>query len=157
MHSLEAIASNGDAGDWPLLIDTISTSLALRIMQMLGAKLKINTLKTERMKRVTDYINDNLDKTLSLDELSQVACLSHFHFARQFKIETGKTPHEYVLRARVEKAVKLTRLGAAPLSMIALACGFSSQAHMTRAVKAMTGSTPGQHQRDAGLKTLRQE
>lgn len=153
MHSLGAIAAEGGTSEWPLLIDTITTSLALRVMQMMGAKLKISKLHTGRMSVVIDYINSNLDKALGLDELAQVANLSLFHFARQFKNETNQTPHEYVLSARVKRSVEMARRGDAPLSIIALACGFSSQAHMTKAVKAMTGSTPGQHRRDAGIKT----
>lgn len=157
MRSLGAMADGGDAQDWPLLMDTIGASLALRLMQVMGANVRISRLPTGRMSRVMDYINDHLDRVLTLDELSQVAGLSMFHFARQFKRETGESPHEYVLRTRVAKAVSLARIGATPLSIIALACGFSSQAHMTKAIKAKTGATPGQHQRDAGVKRWKQD
>ena len=154
MMSLGSIAKNDGSQEWPILVETIGTSLALRIMQMLGAKIRISNSRTDKMKRVRDYINDNLDKSLSLGDLSNAAGLSIFHFARQFKAETGQTPHEYVQKTRVQRAVHLLRRGELPLSMVALACGFSSQAHMTKAVKAATGITPGQHRSDAGLKYL---
>lgn len=154
MTAIGSLAANDGENEWPILLETIGASLAVRIMQHLSSNLKPASTKAKRVSRVTDYINDNLERRLSLTELAQAAFLSPYHFARQFKQETGFTPHEYVLRRRVTKAVALIRRGSVPLALVAVQCGFCSQAHMTKSVKAMTGLTPGQHQRDAGVRTI---
>lgn len=151
--SLGAIAEAGETGEWPILIESIGAALALRIMHMMGAKLRIKYPSGGRLSRVIEYINDNLDSNITLVDMASVACLSIHHFARQFKTHTGQTPHGYVLQRRVNKAIELSRRGNMPLIAVAMVCGFSSQAHMTKAVKKQTGATPGEHQREAGVRS----
>ena len=50
-----------------------------------------------------------LTDTLALEELAEVAGLSPFHFARQFKTATGHPPHDYLIRLRVDRAQELIR------------------------------------------------
>ncbi|MFH1803999.1 MAG: AraC family transcriptional regulator [Pseudomonadota bacterium] len=93
-------------------------------------------------RRIVDYIEANLDQPLSLDQLAAQAQLSPFHFARMFRQSVGEAPHRYVLRRRIEKARDLMRAGDMPLAEIAVACGFSSQSHLTTRFVAFTGITP---------------
>ena len=103
----------------------------------------------ERIGRATSHIHNNINSKLPLSELADKACMSLHHFARKFREITGKTPKAYVRDARIECAACRLRKGVA-IAVVAIACGFSSQAHLTRAFKARTGMTPAQYQK-AGL------
>lgn len=102
----------------------------------------------ERIRRATRHIQNNINSKLPLSELADKACMSLHHFARKFREITGKTPKTYVRETRVECAACRLQKGVA-IAAVAVACGFSSQAHLTRAFKAKTGMTPAQYQKTA--------
>ncbi|UJW76738.1 helix-turn-helix domain-containing protein [Rhizobium sp. SL42] len=92
-------------------------------------------------RRITDYIEAHLDMQVSLAELAAIAGLSEFHLQRMFRASCGVSPHGWVQHRRLARA-KTLLAGGDPIAQIASACGFSSQSHMTRVFKAMTGTTP---------------
>jgi AraC family transcriptional regulator len=94
------------------------------------------------LQQVIEYIHDNLDQQLTLAELSLVAGMSLYHFARTFKRVTGVTPHRYVLAARVKQAKNLLLQGRLTLAEISSQVGFFDQSHFTRAFKQLVGVTP---------------
>lgn len=96
------------------------------------------------LRNVLELIEESMGEPLRLSELAKVAGMSPFHFARVFKKEIGEPPGQYLLRRRTEHAVTLIKTSTKSLSEIAHRTGFSSQSHMTRNVKALTGTTPGQ-------------
>ena len=96
------------------------------------------------MRRVHDYIDAHLSDSIELVELSAIAGLSVFHFAREFKHSAGVTPHHYLVRRRVERAKELLAGTDLSLSAIAFATGFSDQSHLTRHFRQIVGTTPGQ-------------
>lgn len=100
-------------------------------------------LSGPRLSRTLALIDERIGQDLSLRELAREASLSLFHFARAFKAATGIAPHQYVLERRVARARELLAQGKMPLSEIASACGFASQAHLTNVFKRATGATPG--------------
>jgi AraC family transcriptional regulator len=97
---------------------------------------------TSTLRHVIAYIHDNLDQRLTLAELSFVADMSPYHFARIFKQVTGVTPHHYVLNARVERARDLLLQGKMTLAEIASKVGFFDQSHFTHSFKRIVGVTP---------------
>ncbi|WP_320199390.1 AraC family transcriptional regulator [Agrobacterium sp. rho-13.3] len=90
-----------------------------------------------------DYLNDNFDTDIGLEELAKIAGLSRAHLIRAFRKEFHITPHAYLTDVRIRKAKKLLRTGE-PLADIAALCGFADQAHFNRHFKARMGITPGQ-------------
>lgn len=88
------------------------------------------------------YISEHVDGTLSLEELARHVSLSPFYFSRLFKKETGYTPHEYVMRARVDRAKYLLKASMLPLKEIAFCCGFSNECNFSTAFKKISGDTP---------------
>ncbi|MEO1235732.1 MAG: AraC family transcriptional regulator [Planctomycetota bacterium] len=149
MHrELSGNASGGRGG--ALYISSLAQVLGLNLLRAFGVEdLKASSrpgqLSRHEFGRVREYIEDNLADDVSLEDLSEVACLSTFHFTRKFKRTTGLTPHCYLVKRRVERAKQLLHdkafadRGIAP---IALACGFSDQSHMSRHFKRLTGVTP---------------
>ncbi len=137
-----------------MLVEAASFSLVARLAQMYGhdrpdgadAEEAGSTCQA-RIRRVTDFIRDNLHRDLTVAELAEVACLSPFHFARMFKAVTGSTPHSFVSAARLEEARRLLARTGMPLGEIALRSGFSGQSTFTSAFKRATGCTPGDYRR----------
>ncbi|MEM7798829.1 MAG: AraC family transcriptional regulator [Chloroflexota bacterium] len=99
-----------------------------------------------RFQRVIDYLEANLSKKISLDELAAVEGLSPYHFSRCFRAYTGQSPHQFVISLRVKRAQTLID-AKLPLSQVALQAGFASQSHLTRHFKRLTGLTPGAYRR----------
>ncbi len=60
-----------------------------------------------RINKTFDYIELNLDKPMTLEELASVANFSKFHFSRIFQSMVGETPFQFILRVRIEKAANL--------------------------------------------------
>jgi AraC family transcriptional regulator len=101
--------------------------------------------------RVQAYIDSNLGRPLYIQNLSAVACRSRAHFARQFKLAFGESPHAYVVRRRLERASHLMMTSAASLSEIALSVGFSDQAHLSRLFRRAFGQSPAGWRRERGI------
>ncbi len=99
-------------------------------------------LTQHQVKRVTDFVLADLRQDLSLDALAEQVGLSPYHFARLFRQTTGESPHQFVLRQRIEKAQSLLTETNAPLAYVALASGFANQSHLTRLFKRHLGLTP---------------
>lgn len=95
-------------------------------------------------RRLLDYIEAHLDSQITLSDLASIAGLSEFHLQRMFTASCGISPHGWVLRRRLARAKSLLA-GSDPIAQIASACGFSSQSHMTRVFRAMTGTTPSSY------------
>ncbi len=95
-----------------------------------------------RINRVWDYVEANLDKDLSLETLSEVALFSPFHFHRIFYAFTGETIKDFVNRKRVEKAASLLLNNPdESISNIAYYCGFNSPSVFCRNFKSRFGKS----------------
>lgn len=90
-----------------------------------------------RINRVMDYIERNLERSLSLEEMAEVANFSKYHFHRIFWSMTGETPFEFLNRIRMQRAGSLLLMNPREtVSEIADQCGFSSLAVFSRKFKA---------------------
>ncbi|SDH94201.1 AraC-type DNA-binding protein [Pseudomonas benzenivorans] len=94
------------------------------------------------LERLDGYIGEHLARRISVAELAQVVCLSPSHFHAQFKDSVGLTPHQYLLKTRLDRAARLLRESPLPLIRIAEECGFSSQSALTTAMRRYLGLTP---------------
>jgi AraC-like DNA-binding protein len=99
------------------------------------------------LNRIREYIEAHLSDSIELVQLSAIAGLSVFHFARQFKQSVGVSPHHYLVGKRIERAKELLAGTNLSLSEIAFATGFSDQSHLTRHFRQMIGLAPGQFRR----------
>ncbi len=100
-------------------------------------------LPRHALRAVEAYIEAHLEQDIALADLAAVAHLSEFHFARQFKQSTGRSPHQFVIHQRVERAKRLIAARELPLAQIATDVGFSDQSQLTRHFKRIVGVTPG--------------
>ncbi len=97
-----------------------------------------------QLQQAIKYIHPHLDRDLSLVEIAQVINISPTYFASLFKRATGISPHQYVIKQRVERAKLLLSKTDLAIANIALQVGFSSQSHLTQQFKQFTGMTPKQ-------------
>lgn len=102
----------------------------------------LHQLSRARLSMVNDFIEDRLSQTITLEEMAAVAGYSASRFLLLFRNTTGFSPHQYVMRWRLERAHSLLSRTHISLSEIAADCGFSDQSHFIRLFKRHTGQTP---------------
>ncbi|HOZ26907.1 MAG TPA: AraC family transcriptional regulator [Hyphomonadaceae bacterium] len=95
-----------------------------------------------RMHRVRKLIEERIDEQLSSSDLAAAVGLSPSQFARAFKLSFGTTPHQYLMRARIDRTKMLMLTSLDALSDIALACGLADQSHFSRLFHKLEGETP---------------
>ena len=96
-----------------------------------------------QLRRVTDFMRDNLPDTLQLAQLAAISGLSPSHFGRAFKGSTGLPPHRWHLNLRIERARAMLTDAGASLADVACATGFADQSHFTRVFSKIVGTSPG--------------
>ena len=69
--------------------------------------MALNTEYISRINKTFDYIESNLERSMTLEELAKVANFSKFHFNRIFHSIVGETPFQFILRVRIERAATL--------------------------------------------------
>jgi AraC family transcriptional regulator len=102
-------------------------------------------LSPYKLRQVTDFVNDNLSCNLSLADMANLLQMGPCHFARAFKESTGLSPHQYVLRRRVERALQMLKETRVNLADIAYDLGFSSQGHFTTVFSKFVGVSPSSY------------
>jgi AraC family transcriptional regulator len=136
-----------DAPGGRLYAESLANALAVHLLRHytvagVGMRRFIGGLSGQRLRRVLAFVADNYERDLSLDDLAGEAGMSTFHFAREFKRATGTTPHQHLIKFRVEHAKALLAEGEMPLAEVGLRSGFSHQSHFTRLFHKLTGTTP---------------
>lgn len=108
-------------------------------------KLKSNTSAEylRRINKALQFIEENLDQTIQLDDVAQASHFSRYHFHRIFHALVGETVNDYVSRKRMEKAAScLVYKPEMSVSAVAEAGGFSSSANFSKAFKLYFGVSP---------------
>jgi AraC family transcriptional regulator len=100
-----------------------------------------------QVRRVTEFVEENLDQNPSISELAQLSGLSSSYFAQVFKQTMGVAPHQWLMRRRIEGAKIM--LGSTDLSSVHIsgACGFSDPSHFARVFMRLEGCSPREWRR----------
>src|SRR5438132_7558521 len=113
-------------------------------------------LGSARLRRIKELVRAKLEFDLSLDEMAQAVGLSTAHFARMFRKSTGETPHQFVLRQRLERAKAMLRAPDSRVLDVAVACGFKTQQHFAQVFRNVWGVSPTEYRQDlVGSETTR--
>jgi AraC family transcriptional regulator len=105
-------------------------------------------LGSARLRRIKELVHAKMEFDLSLDEMAQAVGLSTAHFARMFRKSTGATPHQFVLRQRLERAKAMLRDPDARVLDVAVACGFKTQQHFAQVFRDALGVSPSEYRQD---------
>ncbi|UFS72079.1 DNA-binding response regulator [Geomonas sp. RF6] len=100
------------------------------------------SLVPERLIRAAQYIQDHCSEPLYLERIASEACLSKFHFSREFKRYFSVSPIQFMINSRINLALDLMAQGMSPLAHVAVHCGFSDQSEFTKWFQRITGSPP---------------
>src|SRR5215472_9062967 len=95
-----------------------------------------------QIRRVLAQVDSNLDTTIRNKDLAAVARLCESHFNVAFRKSVGQSPHEYIIRRRMERAQGLMLSTDKGLSEIAAECGLADQPHFTRLFRRVVGESP---------------
>jgi AraC-like DNA-binding protein len=124
-----------------------ATTLVERLLRALGKELHRLALppNSARGRWLADQVRQALgeDRDLGLIELAQRVGVSPYHLSRTFRNATGTTLTRYRRQLRLKAALEWIGAGYSDLARLAAEVGFADQAHLTRAMRAETGATPG--------------
>ncbi|MCX8997958.1 AraC family transcriptional regulator [Rhizobiaceae bacterium BDR2-2] len=123
--------------------DGLALALVIDVLKMMKTlPRKRGTLASWQLRRATEFITENCMRNIRLQELAELTGLSQSHFSHSFKASTGMAPHDWQMKARLDRAKELLLSGDQPLTSVAADTGFSDQAHFTRMFRKHTGTTP---------------
>jgi AraC family transcriptional regulator len=135
-----------------LYAESLTTALSLHLITHYATFERRIAADTARLPgavlaRIDAYIEDTAEQPITLAALADLANLSVFHFARRFKLTTGRSPYQYVLDWKITRARQVLRAGEQPIAAISDALGFASPAHFSAAFKRAVGQSPRTFQR----------
>jgi AraC family transcriptional regulator len=131
-----------------LFADHISLALGSHIAQTYGGMTSVlapqrGGLAAWQERRAKEFMSGNLEGDVSTADVARECLLSAGHFARAFRRSTGLSPHQWLLRRRIDEAHLLLRDSRFSLAEIARACGFADQSHFTKTYTRLRGINPG--------------
>lgn len=109
-------------------------------------KIKSN-YKDARINKCLQYIHENTDKNITINNLSGIACMTDNHLIRLFKKEVNTTPLRYINSKKIEKAQLLLLTTDIPIRQIALELSFDNISYFNRIFKEYTGKTPSEYKK----------
>ena len=119
------------------------------VYQLMARFLKDAQPKTEinddRIQKVLSYIRKNIYKTIDIDSLAAISCLSKDHFIRLFKKEINNTPLQYINQKKIEKAQLILITDSMPVKNISYLLAYEDHSYFNRLFKKLTGVTPQQY------------
>ena len=136
-----------------LFLDAVEQAIAVALINghAIGrppAQTRGGGLGSTRLRRIKELVDAKLEDDLSLDEMAQSVGLSTPHFARMFRQSTGETPHQFVLRQKIERAKAMLRNRATRVLDVAMASGFKTQQHFAQVFRDICGISPTAYRQD---------
>lgn len=148
-QELRRVLRDEDAGD-ARYVESLAESLLVRAAAVAASPqlaAGVQALTPHKLRRLTTFIDANLDRPLQVAELAAEAGLSRAHFTRAFQAAVGLSPHRFVLSRRLEEVRLALQETEDDLSTLAARYGFSSHAHMSSAFRSAFGATPSSYRR----------
>jgi AraC-like DNA-binding protein len=144
---VRVIASSPFIGRYPEWQETVSEigSRRKRPSFIAVALPQRYELRNPRIRRVIEFMNANLQRTINLNELAEVANLSASYFSRIFKTQTGFPPGEYLIRLRVQKARELLRDRSLGVKEVMALVGFNTKSNFAEQFKKYSRFPPSEY------------
>jgi AraC family transcriptional regulator len=156
LSALVAAAHAEMAAGFPggrLFLDSVEQAMAVALVKDYAVRhrpiqIYRGGLGSARLRRIKDLVHAKMEDDLGLDEMAQSVGLSTAHFARMFRKSTGQTPHQFVLRQRIERAKAMLRAPEARVLDVAVACGFKTQQHFAQVFRDVCGIRPTEYRQE---------
>ncbi|MEO8664402.1 MAG: AraC family transcriptional regulator, partial [Ignavibacteria bacterium] len=120
----------------------VHRNLYEEISKLPPVKLSTKTELYKRVCRAKEFIDSSFTQDISLEIISKEACLSQFHFLRLFKTIFNETPHQYIIKKRIEKATTLLFRTEMPITQICFEIGFQSLSSFSWLLRKKFGLSP---------------
>src|SRR5258706_1110303 len=136
-----------------LFLDSIEQAIAVALVSGHAVRhrpvqMYKGGLGSARLRRIKELVHAKIEDDLVLDEMSQSVGLSTAHFARMVRKSTVDTPHQFVLRQRIERARAMLRAPNARILDVAVACGFKTQQHFAQVFRDVCRVSPTEYRQD---------
>jgi len=132
-----------------LFLDSIEQAIAATLVDVYAGQNHSVRLRgglgPARLRTITELVHGRMEDELSLLEMAQAVDLSPTHFSRMFRKSTGETPHQFVLRNKIDRAKEMLRVPATRVLDVAVACGFKTQQHFARVFRHVCGTSPREY------------
>ena len=130
-----------------LFLDSIEQAIAVAVIDVHAVRRGSvpsyrGGLGPARLRTIKELVHAKMEDDLTLWEMAQAVELSPAHFSRMFRKSTGETPHQFVLRTKIERAKEMLRAPEARILDVAVACGFKTQQHFARVFRHLCGTSP---------------
>jgi AraC family transcriptional regulator len=136
-----------------LFLDSVEQALAVALVN--GYAVRHSSVQTHRgglgsarLHRIKEFVDAKIEGELTLCEMAQAVELSTAHFSRMFRKSTGETPHQFLLRQRVERAKEMLRSADVRVMDVAVACGFKTQQHFAQVFRDGCGASPTEYRQE---------
>ncbi|PXA86467.1 AraC family transcriptional regulator [Nostoc sp. 3335mG] len=129
------------------LVDALKAHMLRGPVSSSAQEIPTSAFSSYRIHHIMNDIQQHPEAEHSLEEMAARAGVTPTHFCRIFKKATGVSPHQYVMKARLDRAQHMLEQSDASMAMIADALGFTSQSHFTRAFRQFAGETPSDFRR----------
>jgi AraC family transcriptional regulator len=133
-----------------LFLDSVEQALALTLVESYAVRrpsppLYRGGLAPARLRKVTELVHAKIHDDVTLEDMAGSVDLSIAHFSQMFRKSTGQSPHQFVLRQRVERAKEILRTEDTRMLDVAVACGFKTQQHFARVFRQVCGISPTEY------------
>jgi AraC family transcriptional regulator len=131
-----------------LLADSVRTALAAHLLGRHGRPIpatRRRRLSAEDLARVREHVDADLAGDLRLTDMAAVVALSPYHFSRLFSATTGRTPYQFVLHRRIERAKELLGRPGVTVRQVARRTGFADAGHLSRHFRRHVGTSPARY------------
>ncbi|MCY6489799.1 helix-turn-helix domain-containing protein [Leptolyngbya sp. GGD] len=129
--------------------DSLATALSAHLLRHYSTRNHCfreheDGLSKQKLRQAIEYIETHLGEDVSLTDIANELGMSQYYFCHLFKRSTGISPHQFLIRQRVERAKRLLKQSERTITSVALECGFANQSHFARCFRQCIGVNPNQ-------------
>lgn len=134
------------------ILHELSLSTEVESLNVAGFLQRIDNHEIERWETIQQFVNDNFDREVALQEIASLTAMTVPAFCRYFKRISGKTFVRYLNEYRITHACKLLTENHSTISEVAFSCGYNTLSQFNRCFKQITETTPSYYR--AGFGTI---
>lgn len=142
--ALEATRRTDGILAWAEMSQAVSGML-LTMMRSLANPENAQPLRRDEVIRLAEFIRENLEKPLCMEDFMRLTNLSRFHLIRLFRQQMGVPPYQYLHNCRINRAQQLLRTTNLTVSEVARHVGYGDPVNFIRHFKKLVGTTPSRY------------
>lgn len=145
--------------DSPVLLENLAVAQTHNALRRASSnptsvKAKATGFAPHVLRRVLDYMFENLDEPISLDDLCRIAEVSISHFCTMFRQSTGVPPHQYLIQMRMQEATRLLENSPLSISEVGYSIGFGSPSQFSHAFRKVMRCSPQDYRKSRGAESM---